>query len=140
MIHDPFILIVDDDDMVRSIIAEYLETFGYKNLIQFKDGGSAVRYLQNPVHRVDLIISDWEMPELNGLGLLQAVRRNQQRKDTKFLMVTSQRSQERIKITRAALWKVDAYLVKPFRGNDLREKVLQLLIAASPNSGESDAS
>jgi len=123
----PIILVVDDDAMVRDIILEYLQTYGFKQVILMKDGSAAVRYLQNPKHRVDLIISDWEMPELDGLGLLQAVRRNPARKDTKFLMVTSQRSQERSKITRAAHWKVDAYIVKPFRGTVLKEKVEQLL-------------
>lgn len=139
MTFSPFIMIVDDDAMVRTIIAEYLETFGYKNVIQMKDGAAAVRYIQKPSNRVDLIISDWEMPELDGLGLLQAVRRNPQRKHTKFLMVTSQRSQERIKITRAAHWKVNAYLVKPFKGLDLREKVKQLL-GEEADPGASEAS
>lgn len=123
----PIIMVVDDDAMVRDIIFEYLQTFGYKQIILMKDGSSAIRYLQDSQHRVDLIISDWEMPELDGIGLLQAVRRNPLRKDMKFLMVTSQRSQERSKITRAAHWKVDAYIVKPFRGTILKEKVEQLL-------------
>lgn len=124
---NPYILVVDDDAMVRDIIMEYLQTFGYRNVTLMKDGASAVRYLQNPNHRVDLVISDWEMPELDGLGLLQAVRRSPLRKDVKFMMITSQRSQERTKITRAAHWKVDAYIVKPFRGGVLKEKVDALL-------------
>lgn len=123
----PIIMVVDDDAMVREIISEYLHTYGYRNILLMNTGAMAVRYLQNPKHLVDLIISDWEMPELDGLGLLQAIRRNPDRKDTKFLMVTSQRSQERTKITRAAHWRVDAYIVKPFRGTVLKEKVEQLL-------------
>lgn len=125
--YNPVIMIVDDDAMVRDIIHEYLQTYGYRHILLMKDGADAVRYLQSPRHRVDLIISDWEMPELDGLGLLQAIRKNPSRKDTKFLMLTSQRSQERAKITRAAHWRVDAYIVKPFRGHVLKEKVEQLL-------------
>ena len=127
MISNPFIMVVDDDAMVRDIIKEYLEAFGYTNILIMNNGAEAIRHLQNPANRVDLIISDWEMPELNGLGLLQAVRKSPHRKDTKFLMITSQRSQERFKITRAAQSKVDAYIIKPFRGRVLREKVDQLL-------------
>jgi len=127
MIINPVIMVVDDDAMVRAIIHEYLESFGYKNVIVMPDGEAALKYLRVGSNHVDLIISDWEMPKLNGLGLLQAVRHNQSRKDVKFLMLTSQRSQERFKITKAVRHHVDAYMVKPFQGEVFKLKVEQLL-------------
>jgi len=130
MIVNPVIMVVDDDAMVRAIIKEYLESFGYSHILVMPDGEAALKFLRSTDSRVDLIISDWEMPKLNGLGLLQAVRHSVGRKETKFMMLTSQRSQERFKITKAVRNSVDAYMVKPFRGEILKEKVEQLLADA----------
>ena len=80
-----------------------------------------------PKQTLDIIISDWEMPQIDGLTLLRAVRKDPTRANLKFLMVSSQGSHERMKITKAAKSHVDAYLVKPFRAYDLKEKVENLV-------------
>jgi two-component system chemotaxis response regulator CheY len=121
------VLVVDDDAQARSIIVEYLESFGFKKIIQFGNGDSAIKYVQDVNKPVDIVLSDWEMPQGNGLQLLKAVRLNPKRKGIQFMMITSQRSQERFKITQAAHWRVDAYLIKPFRGHVLQEKMELLL-------------
>lgn len=120
-------LVVDDDSQVRDIIVQYLRSFGFNNIIEAKDGGTAMKFVRNPSQVIDFIISDWEMPKVDGLTLLRAVRKESFRKDTKFLMVTSQGSHERMKITKAAKAHVDAYLVKPFRSDVLKEKIFTLL-------------
>jgi len=84
----------------------------------------------DPLVRIDLVICDWEMPKTDGLTFLKAVRGHRSRKDTPFIMVTSQQSQERMKITKAKLNHVDAYIVKPFRSETLRQKVFEVLFDA----------
>ncbi len=127
---DLSIVVVDDDALARSIIVEFLQSFGYSKIQQFGSGDQAIKYIQDVNNPVDLVLSDWEMPNGTGLSLLKAVRCNTVRKDLHFMMVTSQRSQERFKISQAAKWRVDAYLIKPFRGKVLREKVDELAQSA----------
>ena len=121
------ILLVDDDAMVRSILTEYLAAMGFKNVRVAKDGDDALKLIQDAKFAIDLVISDWEMPEVTGLALLKAVRSNSNRADTPFIMVTSQRSMERIKITQAAQWKVNTYIMKPFRQNILKTKIFEVM-------------
>ncbi len=121
------VLVIDDDAMVRDILIEYLRVFGFQKIISARNAQTAINVIQDSKQKIDLIVSDWEMPGGDGLSVLQAVRKNPVRKDLKFMMVTSQNSMERIKISRAAKWKVDAYLIKPFRGQAFREKVEEIL-------------
>lgn len=121
------IMIVDDDDGVRGIIKDYLTMYGFRTFIEARDGAEAYRYVLDTIQRIDLIISDWEMPRTNGLALLKAVRAHNLRYSTPFIMITSQQSQERLKITNAKLHAIDSYIIKPFRSDILREKVFQAL-------------
>lgn len=121
------ILVVDDDQEIRSIIINYLSFFGFKNFTQASDGSEAYRYILDSTQKIDLIISDWEMPKTDGLTLLKAVRKHTFRSKTPFIMVTSQQSQERLKITHAKRHSVDCYIVKPFRAEVLRSKVWEAL-------------
>jgi two-component system chemotaxis response regulator CheY len=121
------ILVVDDDAMVKSILVEYLQAMGFKNVYAAKKSTQALQIVQDSKTLIDLIISDWEMPEVSGLTLLKAVRNNPARKHTPFLLVTSQRSMERFKISQARQWAVDGYLMKPFRMDALREKIFSMM-------------
>lgn len=121
------IMIVDDDDGVRGIIKDYLTMYGFRTFIEARDGAEAYRYVLDTIQRIDLIISDWEMPRTNGLALLKAVRAHNLRYSTPFIMITSQQSQERLKITNAKLHAIDSYIIKPFRSDILREKIFQAL-------------
>lgn len=123
------VLVVDDEVEVRKVIIEHLISFGFKNFIESNDGAEAFRYVIDQIQRIDLIISDWEMPRTDGLTFLRGVRAQKHRTDTPFIMVTSQQSQERMKISNAKKHHVDSYIVKPFRGETLREKVFQVLFA-----------
>ena len=128
------ILIVDDDTEVRNVIKNYLIHFGFNYFLEAKDGSEAYRYVLDMRQRIDLIISDWEMPKTDGLTLLKAVRRHHNRSHTPFIMVTSQQSQERMKITNAKLAEVTGYIVKPFRAEVLKEKVWMALNLAGLKS------
>jgi two-component system, chemotaxis family, chemotaxis protein CheY len=124
------VLVVDDDKMVRQIIIEHLKQIGFQRFIEAADGSEAYKIIIDPRQKVDLILCDWEMPRTDGLTFLKAVRGSRGRANTPFIMITSQQSQERMKISKAKISKVDAYIVKPFRAETLREKVFQVLFDA----------
>lgn len=125
-----FILIVDDDEVIRRIIIEHLVSFGFKNFIEARDGAEAIRHVVDQTQRIDLVISDWDMPRADGLTFLRAIRSYKHRTETPFIMITAQQTNERTKIAMAKKHDVDSYIVKPFRGDVLREKVFAVLFAA----------
>lgn len=124
------VLVVDDDPMVRNIIVQNLKTIGFQKFLEAANGSDAHKFILDPLQNVDLIICDWEMPKTDGLTFLRAVRTHRTRHSLPFIMVTSQQSQERMKITKAAQNEVSAYIVKPFRAETLRQKVFQVLFDA----------
>lgn len=121
------ILVVDDDQMVLEVLVDYLRSFGFTNITAVSDSKKALKLIQDPMTHYDLIVSDWEMPDVSGLVILQSVRKNDQKAQTRFIIVTSQQSMERFKISRAAHWHVNAYIVKPFRATVLKEKIWQVM-------------
>lgn len=129
------ILVVDDDAMVRDIVIEYLNSFGFQNVIEAKSSVEALRIIQKPQQNIGLVLSDWDMPTPSGLDLLKCFKASTIRKGAKFIMITSQKSAERIKIAQAASFGVDAYIVKPFRAHTLKDKIWSVM---EWNKGESD--
>src|SRR5205807_2077731 len=95
------VLVVDDDDMIRNIIVQQLRTIGFQKFLEAANGAEAHKFILDPLQRIDLIICDWEMPKADGLTFLRAVRASRHRSETPFIMVTSQQSQERMKISKA---------------------------------------
>jgi two-component system chemotaxis response regulator CheY len=123
----PSFLIVDDDAQVRSIIVEYLRLFGFEKIKEAKDGQQALKIIHDLSQPIDIILSDWEMPNVDGLTLLKAVRNQPGRVQTRFVMITSQASQERMKVAQAVRLRVDDYIIKPFRGDVFRTKIFNLV-------------
>lgn len=117
------ILVVDDDAMVRDILVEYLKSYGFVRITEAASSTEALKTIQAAGEEIRLVLSDWEMPTPTGLDLLRALKANPNRQNTKFIMITSQKSVERIKIAQAASAGVDAYIVKPFRAGLLKEKI-----------------
>jgi len=116
---DMKILIVDDFATMRRIIKNILRQLGYKNIEEADDGATALPVLKN--QHFDLIISDWNMPEMSGLELLKAVRSDDQLKDMPFLMVTAEAQKENV--IEAVKAKVSNYIIKPFTAETLAEKI-----------------
>ncbi len=113
------ILIVDDFSTMRKIIRNILVQLGFKNIIEADDGTTALEVLSK--EKVDLIISDWNMPKMSGLDLLKAVRGNEATKNLPFIMVTAEAQKENI--LEAIKYKVSQYIVKPFTPETLKEKL-----------------
>lgn len=116
------ILIVDDFATMRRIVKNILTQLGYKNVIEADDGTTALDVLKT--EKIDLIISDWNMPKMTGLDLLKAVRGDASMANTPFIMVTAEAQQDNIILAVKA--KVSQYIVKPFTAETLAEKLQKI--------------
>ncbi|MBN22902.1 MAG: hypothetical protein CL678_16570 [Bdellovibrionaceae bacterium] len=128
-IHGPQkeVVLVDDNPGAREMVSEFLEALGFKKVVVFSEGESALLYLKKAYESVGLIISDWEMPRLSGAGLLKACKNEATLTSIPFLMITSQSSMERVKIISAARSKVDQYLLKPFGLTELKTRIDEVM-------------
>lgn len=113
------ILIVDDMRSMRALVRSSLHAFGCINCDEAGDGEEALAKMR--VHPPYLIISDLNMPKLDGLGLLKAVRENRELSALPFIMLTSRGDTDLVR--QAIALKVDNYLMKPFTMDGLRRKV-----------------
>jgi len=113
------VLVVDDFSTMRRIVKNILRQLGFENIIEADDGTSAVSKLES--ERIDLVISDWNMPKMSGLELLKWVRSQDEFKDLPFLMVTAEAQKENV--LEAVKAKVSNYIVKPFTAETLSEKI-----------------
>jgi len=113
------ILIVDDQRAMRSLVRSSLLQLGCGHVTEAEHGLDALSRLEIlPAH---LIISDLNMPLLDGLGLLRAVRGSDTLKDTAFIMLTSRGDGDLVR--QAMALRVNNYLMKPFSVDGLRRKV-----------------
>ena len=113
------VLVVDDFATMRRIVKNILVQLGFKNIVEADDGTSALEVLQK--EKIDLIISDWNMPKMTGLDLLKTVRADSKLAATPFIMVTAEAQQDNI--IAAVKAKVSQYIVKPFTADTLAEKM-----------------
>lgn len=120
---DLTVLIVDDFLTMRRIVKKILRDLDFQNIIEAEDGTVAVDVLNS--NKVDLIVSDWNMPKMTGLELLKHVRENEQTRDIPFLMVTAEAQKENI--VEAVKAKVSNYIVKPFTAATLEEKLAKII-------------
>lgn len=117
------ILIVDDFATMRKVIRNLLKQLGYENIVEAEDGVAALRTLRS--QKIDLVVSDWNMPNMTGLELLKAVRADEELKATPFLMVTAEALQDNV--IAAVKAGVNNYIVKPFTAEVLNEKIVKIL-------------
>jgi two-component system, chemotaxis family, chemotaxis protein CheY len=113
------VLIVDDFATMRRIVKNILRQLGFTNIIEADDGKAALYILKK--EKIDLILSDWNMPEMPGIELLKAVRSDDELKDIPFLMVTAEADKENI--IEAVKLGVSNYIVKPFTAETMSEKL-----------------
>lgn len=123
--NDKKISLADDSPTIRKIISGELQRFGFleSNIKEFANGRLALEFLKK--QPVDLIVSDWIMPEMNGLELLQAVREDKNLSKIPFLMVTSEAEEHKKK--EAFESGADQYVTKPFDAAILERIIFQLL-------------
>lgn len=113
------ILIVDDQETMIRIIMGLLNELGHHDLVIAYDGKKAYNILHS--EKIDLVISDWNMPVMSGYDLLTHIRNAPDIANTPFIMVTGEVEKENILAAIKA--GVDQYIVKPFSGADLKTKI-----------------
>ncbi len=113
------ILIVDDFSTMRRIIKNQLRDLGFNNTLEADDGLTALPILQ--AGGIDFLITDWNMPGMQGIDLLKKVRADEKLVSLPVLMVTAETKREQI--IEAAQAGVNGYIVKPFTAATLKEKI-----------------
>lgn len=113
------ILVVDDFPTMRRIVRNLLKELGFENVDEAEDGMVALAKLR--ASTFDFVVSDWNMPNLDGLAMLQQIRADPALKSLPVLMVTAEAKKENI--VAAAQAGANGYVVKPFTAATLEEKL-----------------
>jgi len=113
------ILIVDDFSTMRRIVKNLLADLGFTNTAEAEDGGAAIAMLRQG--GFDFVVTDWNMPGVNGIELLRMIRADEKLKTLPVLMVTAEAKREQI--IEAAQAGVNGYIIKPFTAATLQEKL-----------------
>lgn len=115
------LLVVDDSSTMRRIIKNTLSRLGYNDILEAENGALAWEIMSAPDSGIKILITDWNMPEMNGLELVKKVRAEEKYKDVPIIMVTTEGGKaEVITALRAG---VNNYIVKPFTPQVLKEKL-----------------
>ncbi len=114
------ILLVEDAAVMRKIEIKTLNALKFDNIIEAEDGNKAIEILEQD-EGIDLIISDWNMPNMGGYELLVWVRANDKYKDIPFLMATGQGDMKQEK--KAIVAGVSSFVAKPFNADELKSKI-----------------
>ncbi|AVQ86995.1 chemotaxis response regulator CheY [Plesiomonas shigelloides subsp. oncorhynchi] len=118
------ILIVDDFSTMRRIIKNLLRDLGFNNTHEADDGTTALPMLRNG--DFDFVVTDWNMPGMQGIDLLKTIRADADLKHLPVLMVTAEAKREQI--IEAAQAGVNGYIVKPFTAATLKEKLDKIFV------------
>ncbi|WP_454457181.1 chemotaxis response regulator CheY [Thauera phenylacetica] len=112
-------LVVDDFSTMRRIVRNLLKELGFANVNEAEDGAVALQKLKSSPY--DFVVTDWNMPNMDGLTLLQSIRRTPELKHLPVLMITAEAKKENI--IAAAQAGASGYVVKPFTAATLAEKL-----------------
>lgn len=113
------ILVVDDFSTMRRIIKNLLKDLGFTNIQEADDGNTALPMLVQG--DFDFVVTDWNMPGMQGIDLLRAIRADDKLKHLPVLLVTAEAKKEQI--VAAAQAGVNGYVIKPFTAGTLKAKI-----------------
>lgn len=117
------ILAIDDSPTMRRIIINTLKRAGFENVVEATDGKDALAKMKT--EKVNFVITDWNMPEMDGLTFVTTLRSMDEFKGMPVLMVTTRSVKE--DIIEAMKAGVNSYIVKPFTPETLKAKIDQVL-------------
>ena len=117
------VLIVDDILTMRRVVKRFLLDIGFSNIDDAEDGKDALKRLRHQDY--DLVISDWNMPNMSGIELLKAIRADENFSKIPVLLVTAEARKEQI--IEAAKAGVSGYIIKPFNSDTLKQKLSGIL-------------
>ena len=113
------VMIVDDQQSMRGICKYILTQLGFTNIIEAKSGRDALGKLEKS--NVDLIISDWNMEDIDGLTLLRVIRKHPKTQSMPFIMATGRSDKEQVK--EAISSGVNNYIIKPFDASTMKKRI-----------------
>ncbi len=113
------VLVVDDFSTMRRIVKNLLRDLGFTNIQEADDGCTALPMLQGG--EFDFVVTDWNMPGMQGIDLLKAIRADASRSHIPVLLITAEAKKEQIVM--AAQAGVNGYIVKPFTAATLKTKL-----------------
>ena len=113
------VMIVDDQQSMRGICKYILTPLGFTNIIEAKSGRDALGKLEKGT--VDLIISDWNMEDIDGLTLLRVIRKHPKTQGMPFIMATGRSDKEQVK--EAISSGVNNYIIKPFDASTMKKRI-----------------
>lgn len=116
-------LVVDDFSTMRRMVRVVLNELGYDNVTEAEDGDSALPILKQGC--IDFLVTDWNMPGMQGLELLKAVRADPKLAKLPVLLVTAEAKRDQI--VEAAQAGVSGYVLKPFTAQTLKSKIEKIL-------------
>jgi len=119
------ILVVDDSITIRRIILNALKTIGYSDVVEAANGKEALERINDGNN---FVITDWNMPEMNGLDLTKQIRTSPSSNDLPILMITTRGTEA--DVVDALQAKVNSYIVKPFTPQELKDKIDDILKTA----------
>src|ERR1700710_1624569 len=116
---DVSVLIVDDQQSMRGICKYILTQLGFKEITEAKSGRDALGKLEKT--NIDLIISDWNMDDIDGLTLLKVIRKHPKTAAMPFIMATGRSDKEQVK--EAIAEGVNNYIIKPYDAGTLKKRI-----------------
>jgi two-component system, chemotaxis family, chemotaxis protein CheY len=119
------ILVADDSITIRRIIINALKTIGYLGVVEASNGKEALQKVETD--SIDFLITDWNMPEMNGLDLTREIRKNPRSATMPILMITTRGTES--DVIDALQARVNSYIVKPFTTQELKQKIDEILAA-----------
>ncbi|MBN1418311.1 MAG: response regulator [Planctomycetes bacterium] len=120
------VLIVDDSTVMRRMIKQVVQAGGWQEIDEAPDGKEALNFLQE--HVVDLILTDWNMPNVTGLQLVEAIRSDPRLQTVPIIMITTEAQKPHVVAALKA--GVNNYVVKPFEAEALLAKIQDTLSRA----------
>ncbi|MCI1003858.1 MULTISPECIES: response regulator [unclassified Herbaspirillum] len=122
---DQHFLVVDDFSTMRRIVSGLLKELEYTKIVEADDGSTALKILESGASNITFVLTDWNMPVMDGLTLLKKIRSTPALAHLPVLMITAEAKKENI--VTAAQEGADGYIVKPFNATTLKEKIEKIL-------------
>ncbi len=121
------VLVVDDQQSMRGICKYILTQLGFKDIMEAKSGRDALTKIEKT--NFDLIISDWNMDDIDGLTLLKVLRKHPKTNALPFIMATGRSDKEQVK--EAIACGVNNYIIKPFDAGTMKKRIEAVIGALS---------
>jgi two-component system chemotaxis response regulator CheY len=126
------VMVVDDVPLIRGLLVSILKRLGFVNVLEAPDGVAAWSLLQR--EEIALVVTDWNMPKMNGLELVKQIRADENLRDTPILMITG--GGFKVNPLEAIEAGVDGFLAKPFKAAMLQKYISKVFFSQRKNEAD----